>query len=267
MEAHFRSDLLQELRFLTDQIDLERLEDAIADGDISAAEREAGVDKDGWALTAFAAFIGPIVRDIFEEAAQDAADEIGVDYDLMDEDGTEAQREVQQEMILLMGQRARQTILGTIMRGARSGLTAAAMAVTIKSGLWLADRSMAAIGAMVERMRLGDMTARQIARAEARAIAKSLIARARSIAASETTRILARAQKFMWRLGVKLGVLDPNVAEVEWLTERDNLVCPICLPLDGETITLGEYLNGGFDEPPLHVNCRCRLRLWRTGKL
>jgi len=268
LEGHFRADLMQELRFLSDQIDLERLAEAIAAGDLSAAEREAGVDSNGWALSAFAAFIGPIVRDIFEEAARDAADEIGIDYDLMDEDATLAQRDLQREMILVMGARARETVLGVTMRGARAGLSAVMIAGMIKGGLWIADRNAAAIDAMVARMRSEGLKERLVLTARARAILRALRIRARAIAASETTRILARASRYMWRLGIKLGALDPNVAEVEWETERDNRVCPVCEPLDGDVLTLREYLDSGFDagEPPLHVLCRCRLRLWRNGK-
>jgi hypothetical protein len=35
-----------------------------------------------------------------------------------------------------------------------------------------------------------------------------------------------------------------------WMTEQDDLVCPICEPMDGEEIDLGSG-------PPAHPGCRC----------
>lgn len=33
--------------------------------------------------------------------------------------------------------------------------------------------------------------------------------------------------------------------------------CPICIPLDGETVRASESFSNGLDYPPVHVSCRC----------
>lgn len=33
--------------------------------------------------------------------------------------------------------------------------------------------------------------------------------------------------------------------------------CPICIPLDGETVRASEQFSNGLDYPPVHVSCRC----------
>ncbi len=52
----------------------------------------------------------------------------------------------------------------------------------------------------------------------------------------------------------------PVIIMMKWITEMDSLVCPICLPLQGQTWEL--------DDPDMptpvidtHPNCRCRLEL------
>ncbi len=48
---------------------------------------------------------------------------------------------------------------------------------------------------------------------------------------------------------------NPNlVIGLEWLTARDERVCPICFELDGRQLTLQARLR-----PPIHYHCRCTL--------
>lgn len=69
--------------------------------------------------------------------------------------------------------------------------------------------------------------------------------RARTIAATETTRAAAE--------GSKIGYQESGVvSEVEIRNANDERVCPICGPLGGTKTPL----NGG-KHPPYHVNCRC----------
>jgi rubredoxin len=61
------------------------------------------------------------------------------------------------------------------------------------------------------------------------------------IAVTETTRVFAEGNKLAWD---STGVVSGS----KWQTANDDLVCPICGPLN-EQVT--------DDEPPAHVNCRC----------
>jgi hypothetical protein len=76
-------------------------------------------------------------------------------------------------------------------------------------------------------------------------------ARASSIAITETTRAASQATvEYQKYLGAR-GVLMERV----WNTDADDLVCPICAPLNNknEDVWLADYPLG----PPAHVRCRC----------
>ena len=90
--------------------------------------------------------------------------------------------------------------------------------------------------------------------------------RARRIAVTEATRAYAEGHYAAWReSGVVTGVI--------WTTAADELVCPICRPLDGQFTALGgqewrhfskPHLDVGLSVagPPAHPNCRCWTLPW-----
>jgi len=83
--------------------------------------------------------------------------------------------------------------------------------------------------------------------------------RAESIATTEVTRIYAEGNLLAWKS-------TGTVTQKRWMTARDDLVCPICAPLDGMVVDIDS--NGftteigglGLSNPPAHINCRC----WMT---
>lgn len=71
-------------------------------------------------------------------------------------------------------------------------------------------------------------------------------ARARRIAVTEVTRLFSHGNQMAWEA-------TGFVNKVRWNTAEDELVCPICKPLDGTFIGIAD-----IDAlPPAHVNCRC----------
>jgi SPP1 gp7 family putative phage head morphogenesis protein len=83
--------------------------------------------------------------------------------------------------------------------------------------------------------------------------------RARMIAVTETTRAYAEGNIAAWQ--------DSGfVKGKRWMTTKDDIVCPICSPLDGMVVELDS--NGfttavdgfGLTAPPAHVSCRCWLQ-------
>ena len=74
--------------------------------------------------------------------------------------------------------------------------------------------------------------------------------RAARIAVTETTRILAEAER-------TAAQANPNMAYLVWLTGNDEFVCPICGPMEGQRIPKGQATFPGGYYPPAHVNCRC----------
>jgi SPP1 gp7 family putative phage head morphogenesis protein len=77
-------------------------------------------------------------------------------------------------------------------------------------------------------------------------------ARANDIAVTETTRLFAKANLASWR---ESGV----VPRKRWFTANDEIVCPVCGPLEGETVDLNAKFSNGVENPPAHNKCRCGL--------
>ena len=70
--------------------------------------------------------------------------------------------------------------------------------------------------------------------------------RAKRIAVTEVTRLFARGNQIAWE---STGFVN----SVKWMTAKDELVCPICRPLDGTIIGIGDI----DAHPPGHTSCRC----------
>ncbi len=73
--------------------------------------------------------------------------------------------------------------------------------------------------------------------------------RAELIATTEVTRAYAQGNKAAWK---ESGVVEGQ----EWNTANDELVCPICGPLDGEQTGLDDDFENGVNFPA-HPRCRC----------
>lgn len=70
------------------------------------------------------------------------------------------------------------------------------------------------------------------------------------IAVTETTRVFAESTR-------AAAIANPAVTMLRWGTARDEIVCPICGPFDGQTITKYQRAFPGGYFPPAHPNCRC----------
>ena len=80
--------------------------------------------------------------------------------------------------------------------------------------------------------------------------------RAQMIATTEVTASYAEGNIAAWN---ESGVTEGKM----WNTANDELVCPICGPLDGTIAPLNGEFEGGFSAPPAHPRCRC----WVTPKV
>lgn len=88
---------------------------------------------------------------------------------------------------------------------------------------------------------------REVARDLNKTVSKIGIQRARTVARTETIRAHAEGQLDSL---TKLGVEEVGVM-VEWSTAGDDLVCPLCLPMNGVVLKIQEA-RGGI---PRHPNC------------
>jgi SPP1 gp7 family putative phage head morphogenesis protein len=80
--------------------------------------------------------------------------------------------------------------------------------------------------------------------------------RAELIARTEIMRAVNAGQREAWNQAVDDGLLTGDEQRT-WIATDDELTCPICNDLDGETIGLDEQYSDGSDGPPAHPRCRC----------
>lgn len=91
--------------------------------------------------------------------------------------------------------------------------------------------------------------------------------RAELIASTEVTRAYAE--------GSRRAYQQAGLTYWQWATAADERVCPICGPLNGQTVAIGTDFSGvlpdevrqgirveRFDAPPAHPRCRCWVRPW-----
>lgn len=90
--------------------------------------------------------------------------------------------------------------------------------------------------------------------------------RARTIARTETNRAVNAATRQSFDTAIAEGLIEPD-SQAQWVTGPFD-VCPICVSLAGQTVSLIEQ--GQFETdltssptlyPPAHPNCRCKIRL------
>lgn len=85
--------------------------------------------------------------------------------------------------------------------------------------------------------------------------------RASMIAVTEVTRAYSQATNmYQSRIRDNAGVEMERV----WRTNNDELVCPVCGPLNG--VPESEWANEFPDGPPAHVRCRCSTTLRYVGR-
>lgn len=72
-----------------------------------------------------------------------------------------------------------------------------------------------------------------------------------------------QAKQIVWMYAVESGQLPKDTKRM-WVTAADERVCPTCGPLHGVTVPLTqrfEFKGEKAWSPPLHVNCRCDIKL------
>lgn len=87
--------------------------------------------------------------------------------------------------------------------------------------------------------------------------AQQLQARSQTIAQYETMDALNAGAMESWRQAVDGGWLDAEGLRLEWVATDDDRVDQDCEDLDGVTVAWGEEFAPGVERPPLHIGCRC----------
>lgn len=93
---------------------------------------------------------------------------------------------------------------------------------------------------------------------------RALSDRAEKLGKTEAFHASKMGKTLGWLIGVKNGTLPPESKKI-WLTAEDERVCPICGPLDKQTVPVGEQWTTIEGEkvwaPGIHPRCRCDVQL------
>ncbi len=159
-------------------------------------------------------------------------------------------------LITSMSDDVKDAIRLTVVQSFEEGIAPRDVAKLIRANIGLTERDAGAV--MKRQLKLladGMSPARAVAAAEKYAD-KLVRSRALTIARTEGMRAANEGQRMLWEEARKVGLLSGLEKKV-WITADP---CPICEPLEGETVGMNESFSIGTD-PPAHPRCRCTIGL------
>lgn len=92
---------------------------------------------------------------------------------------------------------------------------------------------------------------------------KLLYERANRIATHEAWSLKQLGKQAEWTQKIMKGDLPQGTKKI-WVTAKDELVCPVCAPMDNIVADVNDQFKttaGKFFTPPVHINCRCEIYL------
>jgi len=180
---------------------------------------------------------------------------VGVRFDLTNPAAVAYARRYAAELVLDLSATSKDAIRAILSRVLNGEMTAESAARLIRASIGLTPRQVASLERFRNELRdTGIPDARADALAE-RYGRTQLASRASAIARTESMRAANAGQQAAWEQGVADGYIPVGGVRRRFITAADELVCPICQPVDGVLATIeGDFPAG---DPPLHVNCRC----------
>lgn len=141
------------------------------------------------------------------------------------------------------------------------GLTPRVAGERVRQTWYLPPRHVQAVENYRSGLQQQDRTARSVNELTRKYADRLVRSRNRMIAETEGMGLFNDAREQFWMNAVLKGEMPLGSVKM-WVTAQDELVCPHCSPLDGETAEFGksfESSDRGILSPPLHPNCRCLL--------
>ena len=161
------------------------------------------------------------------------------------------------ELVLDLSTTSQAALRAIITRMMQGELTPDSAARLIRASIGLTPRQVVALeNFRAEMVRLGhapDYIERKVEEYGRRKLAE----RATTIARTEAMRAANAGQTAAWQAAADQGILPRGGVQRRWITAADELVCPICQPLDGQLAPLDEPFPGGYEPADVHPNCRC----------
>jgi len=171
------------------------------------------------------------------------------------------------ELITAIEDGARAAVNATIQDGVLRGRHPARLAKDVQQAIGLNERQAQAVIRRRAGLLAEGKSPEQVERIVERYSDKLLKQRAQTIAHEESMSAVNRGRKELWDQLAEDGALEGM--EQQWLTGKDEMVCPYCRPLLERRVPLGGFWSSGpysVDAPGLHIGCRCTTRLVRKRK-
>jgi SPP1 gp7 family putative phage head morphogenesis protein len=173
----------------------------------------------------------------------------------------EAQRAAKKSaaaMVTHISTETRQALRALVARGIRDGIPPLDLGRLARSMIGMnVQQTHAAMNYRESLINLGHVPSKVDALVD-KFVAKKIRERALVIARTETMAALNAGQVQNWNEAKKAGLLGEG-AMVEWITTADEETCPVCAPMDGTRVPLGQPF--GVPGPPAHPRCRCTIAL------
>jgi hypothetical protein len=143
----------------------------------------------------------------------------------------------------------RQTMLGVrriVTRGFLDGVPPKVLACQIERSVGLLDRQAVTLARFIHplprfvngRLVEPGAAARPTDKAILRMRNRMLRSRAEMIARTETIKAGVQGKRIAWAQGVRDGRIHVETTRIIWITTPDSRLCPICAPLEGNTIAI-----------------------------
>lgn len=249
--------LRQAIRGIEVDTDLDALAEAVEDGDIARVEDVAGVGSDDWAIAILVGIILAHLRVVMFDLAESLSQEHHLPFDSIDRrfqdwlegKGSELRRDIAYQ--------SRQVIESLMRNGQYDGRSARTTAALILSYRWILHRQLDGIERLRNRLIGSGLNRDAVRSALAGAVRSAQTRRTELVIA---TAITAAITKVTMTISADATASGTASGQLRWITERDELVCPICLPLDGVVQPIGSRWGElQVEGPPAHPLCRCHL--------
>jgi hypothetical protein len=149
------------------------------------------------------------------------------------------------EQITLISQNTRLAVRTILREGFSEGTSVQRLAGELKQHLGLTRPQLRSLRNLEARLQARGLSAREVERQLAIARRVAIRQRALNVARTEALAAASAGQQLLWERAEAQGLFAPDTARRSWLTARDEKVCPICGPMDGQQRGLHEPFQSG----------------------
>lgn len=254
---------LQAVQRTKDAQSLQALENALRSGSQVAVQQALGLDTMRAGLARAFQTILATYQAGGDLTAGFLRDQLGaaISFQLTNPRAVDWAAEASARFVTGITEQTRVALREVIERAFVEGLAPREAAPLIRELVGLTERqTMAVINYRFELLEAGK-DADTVARAATRYSRQLLNYRSLLIARTETVAASNAGQHELWRQARDAGLLDTDRMQRRWSTAHDERTCPICLPMDGQTVGFDQLFEAGDGSrvlhPPAHPACRC----------